>query len=59
MRTAILFASMNVNWMLRRIAEGQGVIITPLDTGAANFTVLLFLVFVVMDVIDFARKKEG
>jgi hypothetical protein len=57
MRTAIIFASMNIVTGMFRVAEAQGLIIAPIDGVGVSFFSSAMLTFVIMDVVDFFRKK--
>lgn len=58
MRFAILFASMNVNLMLLRIAEASGMVVEKIDDSNALFVGYLSIILAAMDVVDFFRSRK-
>jgi hypothetical protein len=58
MRTAIFFASINISTALLRIAEAQGTIVEQAPEGVGYFYLYLFLIFAVMDIVDFFRSRR-
>lgn len=58
MRFAILFASMNINTMLKAIAEAQGFVIPYVPEPTSSFVLLVSVIFITMDVIDFLKGSR-
>jgi len=55
MRFSIVLASMNIAWILKRIAESQGLVLPETDQPSSSFFAWIVVIFVLMDISEFLK----